>query len=254
MKRWQKMLTSFACGLLFLLILTSIGLCGAQHAHGADALVMVNSPDAVAGERVLELPNDGQTWDLIIFTSPTYNAVPLERQLLSWFTTNARLAALKSQVRFHHRTTADFSFHHKWVKVVGSDPKNLPTLILQNASGRKCFKVSGSNLPKTSTALADAIAAKLSTAYSAQELDAGTLYGGPCDNRRCRPFHPRPNPVPEPLVPQAPTNVVTTVPVIPDDVNDKPAASDGPPWGLIALMALIGAGITNVSLFKQSVG
>lgn len=251
----SKRLLDFVCFVMFLLVLTGVGLLGAQHVQGADRVVAVNAAADQYAERVLELPNDGQKWDLIIFTSAAWETNRVEREFVSWFTTNARLAAFRKQVRFHHRTTGDFAFKHKWAKVYGTDPKLFPGLILQSAAGHKVYKASGENLPKTSAALANAISARLSTAYAAGELvgDAQELYGARLEGRRLRPLCPQPNPNTEPLVPQVPTTVVTNVvPTIPDDVEEKD--EHGSPVGLIVAVGLVTLAVAFVVQIKNAAG
>lgn len=249
-----------------------------EPANAADQYVYVNSAAVLPasagepanrethGERVLELPNDGLKWDLLVFTSPDWTAKPAEAAVVQWFATNPRLAGLKKQVRYHHRTTADFSFKHKWVQVVGNDPKQVPCVILQSAAGHKCFKASGDNLPKTADGLADAIAGKLSVAYNSGELHgmAGGVYAGESCGasaveragagrlrpRPCPGPGPCPNPKVEPLVPPVTTVTTTVVPSVPDDVEDH--GSQGFPVGLVLLAGAAAFAVAFIVQIKNA--
>ncbi|HVC98676.1 MAG TPA: hypothetical protein VND64_33735 [Pirellulales bacterium] len=93
-------------------------------------------------DRVIELPEDGANWHTTVFTAT--EPTPHERQLLSWFDGDQRLAKLKSSTHFHHYTPAS-SVYPRYSNVVSGGQT---AVMVQDASGVVVYKVSGEATPK----------------------------------------------------------------------------------------------------------
>lgn len=232
--------------------------------------------DLVA-ERVVTLPEDGQAWATIVFTSDAWQTVHNERTLLAWFETNPRLAALKATTKFTHITAGDPVYSHvpvnktdggsaySFAHIVRDD---FPCLIVQTCDGTKVYKIGGSNMPKRSSALADAVAAAVR--HSKREYGLALSTSTDRTDRRDAsewkvngkffPLRPRPQPKPDvcpatPAVAPAATTAVTVgPPMIPDDADkEEEAEPEHVPWGLVALLGVAGFLATVGIMFSKAV-
>ncbi len=93
-------------------------------------------------DRVIELPEDGANWHTTVFTAK--EPTPRERQLLSWFDSDQRLAKLKSSTHFHHYTPAS-SVYPRYSNVVSGGQT---AVMVQDAKGAVVYKVSGAATPQ----------------------------------------------------------------------------------------------------------
>ncbi|HEV3340370.1 MAG TPA: hypothetical protein VG125_08430 [Pirellulales bacterium] len=186
---------------------------------------------AEIGDRVIDLPNDGQAWHTTVVTheQPT----PRERQLLGWFDREPELIRLKQQTHFHRYTPQ--SAVYKNVQPAVSN--GLPAVIVQDGTGAVVYKVSGDNVPSTSWPLVRGI------------ID--------CIRAHC-PHCPKPKPKPTPAPEPAPVEPPSDKPVIPDVVgpNDNTPA-DGRDDTLIvtigAFLAAVAVGFLATAKSNRSI-
>ncbi|MGE4136425.1 MAG: hypothetical protein AB7E98_12005 [Pirellulales bacterium] len=229
----------------------------------AHAFVLAN----IAQERVIQLPEDGQVWATIVFTSDHWQTNPLERQVLAWFDSDPRLASLKAQTKFYHYTASDPAYTHVPINKPGHSFAQIvqgqfPCVIVQTFEGTKVFKVSGEHMPRQANALAHGISQALKKAqreYVVATAQPAVAHDGVAhrDGKlfpRPRP-KPCPAPTPTPTVPivSSPT-VVVGPPVIPDDVKEEEPAKEaptGPNLGVAFVVGLIGAGIFAFAYLKN---
>lgn len=203
-------------------------------------------------EQVIELPEDGNVWATIVCTSDDWRTNAKERNVVSWFASNARLAGLASQTKFYHFTASNLIYKHKFASVVQGQ---FPCVIVQTYDGTKAYKVSGNKMPAKASALADAIGAKLkeasirtATPVANQVVLVSNTYGR---------LRPRPNPAPcvQPTpVPAQPTTVTVAPPTIPDDAPAVPDdTTEKPRWGGIFLLAGLGFVGLILYMFNKAV-
>lgn len=155
---------------------------------------------AELGDRVIDLPEDGQAWHTSVFTHqrPTRQ----ETRILDWFETDPQLQRLKQQTHFHHLTPAS-SIYPRFESLTAG---GLPVVVLQDAAGAVVYKASGERVPTTPWPLVRGI------------ID--------CVRAHC-PHCPRPKPKPEPQ--PEPDDEPDEKPLIPDIVGpneDTPVGRD----------------------------
>jgi hypothetical protein len=145
-----------------------------------------------AGELVIDLPEDGQTWHTSVFTGVRLSA--RERDLLDWFTSDPRLNRLRRQTHFHHfnRLSA------VWPRYANLTADGLPVIVLQDATGKVVFKASGDAVPRAPWPLVKGIVE--------------------CIRAHC-PHCPRPRPTPQPQPEPEPDETPDEQPVVPDIVG-----------------------------------
>ena len=98
-------------------------------------------------DRVSDLPEDGDQWDLVVVTDGSASG----EQLVRAFKESPRLADFSSQVKSHF-----YPANFWWVTwYFGQDIK--PMVIVQDQHGQLVYKVQGDNMPATADELADEI-------------------------------------------------------------------------------------------------
>jgi hypothetical protein len=179
--------------------------------------------NSLISDRVIELPEDGQSYYLTVFTNT--NPTPQERVMLSWFQSDTSLASLKAQTHWNHYTPALAMYRTRFASAV---PENqFPAIMLQGPDqygnhGKVVFKCASHNIPDSPQALVAMIRNAL---------------GRPC---------PRPDPAPTPT--PEPNPNPNPIPVIPD-IGPQPLAPTPPAeeptnvLGLAAIASLITAAI-----------
>ena len=182
----------------------------------------------VIGDRVIHLPEDGQSYYLTLFTTPSWKQNTRESSFVNWFSQDQRLAGLKRQVHFNHYTADNTMYRAKFAESIGN---SFPAVTLQDSNGKVVAKYSGVNVPATSDQLADLI--------------AGDLRNYDCPN--C----PRPKPTPTPAPTPAPTPVPGP-PVIPDSTVKPATPADKPPWWLFAAAGLVGGAAGAGSSYRKA--
>ena len=147
------------------------------------------------GDRVIDLPEDGNLWHTTVFTSET--PTPEEHRVLSWFDSNTSLQSLKKQTHFHHYTPKSSVFE-RYTSLVAN---GYPAVVLQDGTGKVIYKASGANVPQSDWPLVKGIIE--------------------CIRSHC-PHCPRPNPTPTPSpVPTPSPNPIPDIGphVVPDVVG-----------------------------------
>jgi hypothetical protein len=252
----------FAAAALALVPLIALTASATQVAASQTAI----TAPPLAQERVEARPEDGQKWDTIIFTTDNWQNNPAEVRLVSWFQSNDRLKAFASQTRVHYYTPSRWeygTFRH----AVGDQ---FPCCIVQQPDGKRAFKASGDNIPKTADALASAISKDVANSVrTVPRVAHAQVDDTPTANRLPHPFRPRPNPNPNPpcVGPNCPVNPAPGVPpavapagppVVPDTVNVHPVDDGGgnepesQSWGPLALFMAMGGVCALVYLFKRA--
>lgn len=190
-------------------------------------------------EQVIELPEDGNVWATIVCTSDDWRVNAKERNVVSWFASNPRLAGLASQTKFYHFTASNLIYKHKFASVVQGQ---FPCVIVQTYDGTKAYKISGNKMPAKANALADAIGAKLhevairtATPTVNHTILVSNTYGrlrprpAPCVQPQPAPAQPVPT-----TVNVAPPTVPDDSPAVPDDMEPKPR------YGGVVLVGVLG--------------
>jgi len=181
---------------------------------------VVQVPETIE-ERVIVLPEDGQSYHLTLVVHQDWQQRQQERSLVGWFELDARLRALKAQVHFHFYTTADAWYQQRFIK--GVPPQELPAVMLQQADGKVIYKVSSSRLPATARTLADTI-------------------------QDCFP-RPRPVPLPQPQpLPEPDINPIPDLGPEPLEPSDEEAPF---PWLMLAASTLLGGGLSLAANYRR---
>lgn len=162
------------------------------------------------GDRVIDLPEDGNIWHTTVFTTDGYASNPTEQRLLSWFQTDEQLRKLKAQTHFHHYTPSS-SVYERYGNLTAN---GLPAIVLQDETGKVVYKASGVGTPNAPWPLVKGIVE--------------------CIRAHC-PHCPRPKPTPTPAPSPTPAPTPNPIPdigphVVPDVVgpndNTDPNAKD----------------------------
>lgn len=181
-------------------------------------------------EHVIHLPEDGNQWYTTVVTSANYQSNPREREFLTWFSTEPRLASLRAQTKWTHYKTTDRLYHSRYAMYTA--PSEAPAIVVQMPDGRQCFKANIQTMPDSPQELADAIQQKI---YD------------------CRPFTPKPPPVvpsPSPLTPMPPMQ-----PTPPDlgPMPERPAKTDNNAFALAGGAFIAALLISLLVQFKKRV-
>lgn len=96
----------------------------------------------VYGERIIELPEDGRSWHVVVFTSVEMN--PRERAILSWFDDNPELNKLKRQTHFHHYTPRS-SLWPRYYNATNPMLRTMPCVVLETSEGNIVARFSGTS-------------------------------------------------------------------------------------------------------------
>lgn len=184
----------------------------------------------VIEDRVINLPEDGNTWHLSLFTHSPESQDDVA--LRTWFATEPRLATLWNQVHRHVYTDKSGWYNHRWRKYV----PELPGVVLQQADGRIVYSRYGGGLPKSAKAIGNQIAAAIED----------------CPDCRPRPTpQPQPQPVPTPGPVPGPSPLPNGPPVLPkppepppdespDEGPDVPSSNEGVSTLVLLLLSLLG--------------
>ncbi|MGQ0636457.1 MAG: hypothetical protein ACT4QC_17735 [Planctomycetaceae bacterium] len=160
-----------------------------------------------AEDRILDLPEDGDTWHTILFLRPDWRSNSAERRAHTIFFTEAGLSSLRQQTHWHVITTdqPEFQAFRSLVTVT-------PCLLVERANGEVIYRESGLQLGQNNDGLRRAIR---------REVERH------CPDGRCLPLHPVPGPAPD-----APDE-------IPAVLREGPAATDEKRNPLVALFAAL---------------
>ena len=74
----------------------------------------------VIGDRVIHLPEDGQSYYLTIFTTPSWKQNTRESNFVNWFSQDNRLSGLKQQVHWNHYTADNTMYRAKFADSIGN--------------------------------------------------------------------------------------------------------------------------------------
>jgi hypothetical protein len=218
----------------------------------------------LAGERV-ELPDDGDKWDLIVFTSDAWQQDARESAFVKGFDTDPGLKKIKSRTRYHHYTTSHPIYQSQFRSVVKD---SYPCCILQRPNGYKVYKASANNVPRSPDALCSAMKTKVrehqrtvrgvrhTTKVTTQRSTTPCKVDGTCKEdaagkgilRRIL-HHPKPDDKPVD-VPKVDTPPVDNTPV--DDTPDTEETA-GVHWGPLVLFGLLGVAGACVVMFTKAV-
>jgi len=141
----------------------------------------------LAEERVLELPEDGNTWHTILLLRSDWQTQPAERRAESIFHSEPLLVSLKAQTHWHCITSDQKEFE-KFRPLVDATP----CLIVERANGEVVYRESGPKLGSHPRGLCCAIQKEVQRH---------------CPDGRCLPLHPLPGPAPD----APPVNEIPTV-------------------------------------------
>lgn len=188
------------------------------------AAIEDTNPGIMAGEAIMELPEDGNAFFCTVFTSAQPDAN--EQKLLSWFSTDPQLAALAKQTHFANIRSNASTFKTYWEGTVDAHGvthppliRSLPAVVVQRPlPGDKNQIVARFQAPspffKNSKTLASAIAACI----RAETLEVG----GP--NKRhifARPWRPDCDTCPQPKPYEPDIAPLTPKPLVPDITPDE---------------------------------
>lgn len=162
-------------------------------------------------ERVIDLPEDGQTWSTVFVWPQNREQCPTSRRLASHFASEPRLQSLLAQTRVHHYHPEDPLFRERYAARMGVTTPQVWILAPDDnpSHGTACYWSSGSAIPVSPRQMAEAIVAAI---------------------RRCRP---RPTPV---------SPVSPSTPQIPQIDPVDPVDDAYPIWYWIAPILAGGAG------------
>ena len=168
---------------------------------------LLEAPAPQMGERVVHLPEDGQTW----YTVAIVNAqrTQLDQQFLAGFDVESRLRSLKAQTRFFVYGTDHPIYQQRFAQHV----KRMPAVfVLRGDSGEVVYTNSGPEIATHPHDLGEAIQCAIKRR---------------CPHGRCQPVvEPIPEPTPQPEPPVGPPDVGPPLP---------PADTSPPAWQLFVL-------------------
>lgn len=104
-------------------------------------------PQRPRQEQVMELPEDGDSWHLVLIVDGSATG----QQLLEQMKSTPRLADVASKVKFHA-----YGRDHWWVQRYMAEEAT-PVVYLCDETGARVYKASGANLPASGEELADEI-------------------------------------------------------------------------------------------------
>lgn len=132
------------------------------------------SPFPQAEERIIDLPEDGNTWHTILFLQADWKSRPAERKAHTIWFTEPGLISLREQTHWHVITTDQAEFQ-KFRPLVDATP----CLLIERANGEVIYRESGPQLGKNNDGLRRAIRCEVQRH---------------CPDGRCLPIHPVPGP------------------------------------------------------------
>lgn len=175
-------------------------------------------------ERVIDLPEDGQTWHTILLLRPEWKSLPAERKAEAMFHSEPLLVSLKHQTHWHLITTDQREFA-KFRPLVAATP----CLIVERANGEVVYRESGPDLGKHPHNLTHAIR---------QEIERH------CPDGRCLPLHPVPRRDDERPVDDE----------IPAVLRVGPPRREHPGTLLLAMLTALGAGMAGIAVQWRKTG
>lgn len=171
------------------------------------------APAKSAEARIIDLPDDANTWHTILFLRPGWQSHACERRAHTMFFTERGLVALRQQTHWHVITTDQAEFQ-KFRALVSATP----CLVVERANGEVIYRESGRQLGQNDAALRRAIG---------REVERH------CPDGRCLPLHPTPEPDdPEPM------DEIPSILKQPADRGEK-----SPVCGVVAVLAGLAAGM-----------
>jgi len=183
-------------------------------------------------ERIVELPNDGQTYYISLLLHADWRQRPRERAIVSWWATEPRLLSVRAQCHYFEMIEGD----PRYVKTFSHVTPILPSVYIQDATGKVHFKVSDQNLPANADEMGGLIV----------ELFRNRPWLRPLPWNRPRPC-PSPGPCPLPTPVPGPNPIIPIVPPIPDTVRPDGSQPGGSfPWALL-IVAVAGAGLGSLA-------
>lgn len=214
---------------LSVLLLAVVGLIGYDYSQTRE---MAHRPAPVVSEQLPRLPEDGKAYYFTVFLCDKWAEMPACREVKSWVETNQKLVSLKAQTHYHLYTSDDPMF----IRYKGSI-KEFPCVVLQRADGKCLYKMSGSNVPKTASGLADALIKTFPTTQGYCLRGRGT----------CPYVKPQPAPQPAPVVPD------TVAPFVPDTIiSPPPEESEGlPTFVVLGLLVAGGAAAIGPKVIQK---
>lgn len=190
-------------------------------AQVGDLMGLAKVHDQVITERVIDLPEDGQSWSSVFVWPDNREADPESRRLAALFASEPRLQSLLAQTKSFHYRPQDPLFRERFAGTIGAvttpsywliQPGNNPS------QGTSVYTVDRSRIPADGRVMADGIAAAI--------------------GRIC----PRPKP---PVTPPV-TPPVPVPPAIPDlGPPVEPIDDSLPLWMWILPVVAAGAGALN---------
>lgn len=180
---------------------------------------VVTGHDQLITERVIDLPEDGQTWSSVFVWPEAREADPQSRRLAAAFAAEPRLQSLLAQTKTFHYTPQDALFRERFAGTLGvATPQFWLLQPSDNPSqGQAIYAVGGNQIPDGKT-MANQVAAAIA---------------GKC-----------PRPKPTPPVPTPPTPPVTPPVPTPPDIGPTPDPVDEslPMWVWVLPVLAGGAG------------
>lgn len=175
-------------------------------------------------ERVIDLPEDGQTWHTILLLRPEWKTISAERKAEAMFHSEPLLVSLKHQTHWHLITTDQAEFV-KFRPLVATTP----CLLVERANGEVVYRESGPELGKHPHDLTHAIRREIQRH---------------CPDGRCLPLHPVPRKDGE-----RPNDDE-----IPSVLREGPPLHDRKGTGLFAVLTALGAALGGIAYQWRKTG
>lgn len=212
-----------ACLLAVFLV---VCLVGYQQAELSSQLAAVSQQAdyAVAcetGERVVQLPEDGEVYHTVLLLHADWRRRQQERELVAWFKTEPALVSISAQTHFW-QITDDQPIYEANYK---ANVPTLPAVLVMTGEGQTVYKASGQNMPNPQT-----LAAELCGFFDKRPW------------LRLRPWL-RPRPCPDGNCPKPTPDVDVDVDVAPAPIPDvrpvEPVDSGSDVWIVLAILGAI---------------
>ena len=189
---------------------------------------VANGAEINAGERVIELPKDGEKWYISVIGNP--DDVQYKSILLR-FDRDKNLKALKSQVHFWIVPSSGNAYKERYKK----NTKVLPTIRMQESDGKVVWEASANEIPITAVGLYAAMRASSAEAMAILPWRRNGVVL-PWRNQMEQKCQPGPCPAPAPIL------VVPDPPPAPLDDGGPPKFEEtGPSRWFVVLGAIASA-------------
>ncbi len=228
--------------LLLTLVLVLCMACAAL--AGSMSIVRTDGNGTIVSERVLNLPDDGGKFFVSLILHDDWRSRPAEVQLVTWWKTDMAVRQYREQARFNLYTESDPWFRQALSRAVPS----IPTVLIQEPSGKVLFPLKGDTLPTTAPAFAG-IFSRLRNHCPGNQPDQ-------CPDGKCPLNKPEQDAQPEEKPDAEPQTQLPDVnpPQQPEQVQpDIPAF----PWAALAvalvLTGIVVSVVVSVRQFKQRV-